>query len=192
MVFQVSNDGVAFRYLFPEQSGDVKKLKEEVSSFYFLPGTLAWLQPIAVAKSGWQATNPSYEEFYQKGIAVGTPSTLGAGWVYPALFQTGDTWVLLSESGVDRNYCGTRLRSESPDGEYRVGFPDAKESYLGGAVNPESTLPWETPWRVIVVGGLKTIAESMLGVDVAEGKGGGVDVVQTRWEGELELAANGG
>ena len=168
IVFQVSDDGVAFRYFFPGAGGEVRRLKEEVSSFHFPAGTRAWLQPMSVARSGWEKTNPSYEEFYEKDIAAGTPSTLGAGWVYPALFRAGDVWLLLSETAVGRDYCGTRLRHESPDGEYAVGFPDPRESVLGGPVNPESKLPWLTPWRIVVVGSLKTVAESMLGVDLAD------------------------
>jgi alpha-glucosidase len=168
IVFQVSDDGAAFRYFFPGAGGEVRRLTEEVSSFHFLPGTRAWLQPMSVARSGWEKTNPSYEEFYEKDIPAGTPSPLGAGWVYPALFRSGDTWLLVSETGLSRNYCATRLRSESPDGEYRVGFPDPRESIRGGPVNPESKLPWLTPWRIVVVGSLKTVAESMLGVDLAD------------------------
>jgi hypothetical protein len=168
IVFQVSNDGVAFRYSFPETDSAVHRLSEEASSFHFLPGTKAWLQPIAVAKSGWKETNPSYEEYYLKDIPAGTASPTGAGWVYPALFHSGETWLLVSEGSLQRNYCGTRLRSESPDGEYSVGFPDPRECFPGGAVNPQSTLPWRTPWRILVVGSLKTVAESMLGVDLAD------------------------
>ena len=170
IIFQVSDDGFAFRYYFPEdpKSTGLRKLSEERSSFHFLPGTKAWLQPMAVAKTGWMRTNPSYEEHYAKGIDVGTPSNLGAGWVYPALFRSGDVWLLVSESSLPRNYCGTRLRSESPDGEYFVGYPDPRENFPGGGVNPESKLPWLTPWRLVVVGDLQTIAESTLGVDLAD------------------------
>lgn len=175
LIFQVSNDGVAFRYFFPETSTAVYRLQEEVSSFHFLPGTKAWLQPMSVAKSGWKATNPSYEEFYQQEIPVGTPSTLGAGWVYPALFHSGDTWLLLSETGLGRNYCGTRLRDASPDGNYTVGFPDPRETMHGLPVNPSSTLPWLTPWRLIAIGSLKTIAESTLGIDLADKATGPAD-----------------
>lgn len=167
IIFQVSDDGVAFRYSFPETSPEVRRLKEEVSSFHFLLGTRAWLQPMSEARTGWAQTNPSYEEYYHKGIPVGTPSPL-AGWVYPALFQSGDVWLLVSETALGRDYCGTRLRAESPDGEYTIGFADPREGMKGGAVTPESTLPWATPWRLIVVGTLSTIAESNLGVDLAE------------------------
>ncbi len=175
VIFQVSNDGVAFRYFFPETSTTVHRLQEEVTSFHFLPDTVAWMQPMQVAKTGYEASNPAYEEYYQKQIPVGTPSTLGAGWVYPALFHSGETWVLVSEGSLGRTYCGTRLRHESPDGEYAVGFPDSRETIHNQPVNPSSALPWLTPWRLIAVGSLKTIAESTLGTDLADKATGPVD-----------------
>ena len=167
LIFQVSDDGVAFRYQFPETDATVHELREEVTSYHFLPGTRAWLQPIAVARQGWHVASPSYEELYAKDIPAGTPSPTGAGWVYPALFRTGADWLLVSESGLGRTYCGTRLRAAAPGGEYQVGFADPREVIPGGPANPRSTLPWATPWRLIVIGDLRTIAESMLGVDLA-------------------------
>ena len=168
IVFQVSNDGLGFRYVFPEKDDTVRKLKEEKTTFHFPADTRAWIQPIAVARHGWCEVNPSYEEYYEKDSPVGRPSPTGAGWVYPALFRSADTWVLLSETGLGRNHCATRLRSEAPDGEYAIGYPDPREGGFGGPVFPESKLPWATPWRVIALGSLKTVTESMLGIDLAD------------------------
>ena len=168
VTFQVSNDGVVFRYVFPDSSSTPHALREERTSFHMLPDARAWLQPMSRAKTGFGNSNPAYEEYYRQDVPVGGRSPTGAGWVYPALFREGDTWLLVSESGLDRNYAGTRLRSEYSNGEYSLGFPDPREGINGGAVNPRSTLPWHTPWRVIVVGSLRTVAESMLGVDVAD------------------------
>lgn len=168
IIFQLSNDGLGFRYRFPESDATVRKLTSETTSFRFPADTKAWLQPMARAKTGWAETNPSYEEYHEQEIPVGKPSPTGAGWIYPALFRTGDTWVLLSEAAPQRGYCNTRLATESPDGEYSIAFADPRETVFGGAAHPESALPWITPWRVVVVGSLKTIAESMLGVDLAD------------------------
>lgn len=168
IVFQVSNDGLGFRYRFPETDASVRKMESEATTFHFPDETRAWLQPMSVAKTGWAKTNPSYEEHYQMDIPAGTPSTLGAGWVYPALFRTGETWVLLSEAAPNRQYCNTRLAHESPGGEYGVAFPDPREVITGGVSHPQGKLPWVTPWRVVAVGSLKTITESMLGVDLAD------------------------
>ncbi|MFD1257295.1 glycoside hydrolase family 97 catalytic domain-containing protein [Mucilaginibacter terrae] len=168
LIFQVSNDGVAFRYHFPERSTDVKKITAELTSYRFNADTKGWLQPMSDSKTGWEKSNPSYEEYYEQGIAVGKASPIKAGWVYPALFQAGNNWALVSETFPDGNYCGTRLQAQSPNGEYAVGFPQSTEVFPGGALNPESKLPWYTPWRIITVGSLKTITESTLGTDVAK------------------------
>jgi hypothetical protein len=168
LIFQVSDDGVAFRYYFPQPSSTMRSLRREASSFQFLPQTKAWLQPIAVAKSGWNEVNPSYEELYSHDVMVGTPSPTGAGWAYPALFRSGETWLLVSEGSLPANFSASRLRNEWRSREYTVSYPDPLEGINGGAVNPESTLPWLTPWRFVVIGSLKTIVESTLGTDLAD------------------------
>jgi len=168
IIFQVSNDGVAFRYYFPDKSSDTKTIKEEFTSFHFDTSARAFLQPMQIAKSGWQKSNPAYEEHYKQNILVTDTSTFGAGWVYPALFRYKGTWMLITESSLDSNYCGTRLQSNSPDGEYKVGFPDLREVFTGKGYLPNSKLPFYSPWRVITMGSLKTIVESTLGTDVAK------------------------
>lgn len=167
--FQVSNDGVVFRYEIPKDASlEGLDITEELTSFKFPVASKGWLQPVAVAKSGWEQTNPSYEEHYQQGIAVGTPEPTNTGWVYPALFQSDDTWVLITEAGLDGNYCATRLRPDSPNGEYRVGFPDPREVMPPGDLLPRIQGDFRSPWRVLTIGNLATIAESTLGLDVAD------------------------
>src|SRR4030095_14661115 len=118
LIFQVSNDGVAFRYEFPEKSTDIRKIKEEATSFHFYDGTRAWLQPKTEAQSGWEHSNPSYEAHYMSDISTGTPSPGPNGWVYPALFRYRDVWMLITEAALGRTYCGTALQQNSPDNEY--------------------------------------------------------------------------
>src|SRR5678816_1636935 len=84
IVFQVSNDGVAFRYYFPETTTDIKTIKEELTSFHFDTSARAFLQPMQIAKTGFEKSNPAYEEHYKQNIRVMDTSTFGAGWVYPA------------------------------------------------------------------------------------------------------------
>jgi hypothetical protein len=52
VIFQVSNDGLAFRYSFPETSATVRMIVEEITSFHLPAEAKAWLQPMAVATSG--------------------------------------------------------------------------------------------------------------------------------------------
>jgi alpha-glucosidase len=167
IIFQVSDDGVAFHYYFPEASDDVKEITDELTSFHFLNGVKAWLQPKAIAKSGWGKCNPSYEEHYYQDIPPDTSAPFEAGWVYPALFKYHDTWVLISETNMDGTYCGTGLKQHSPDNEYAVKFPQKEEFFPGGGINPKSKLPWYSPWRTITIGSLATIIESTMGTDLA-------------------------
>lgn len=167
MIFQVSNDGVAFRYMFPGKTTALKYITKEHTSFHFYEGARAWLQPKTEAQSGWEHSNPSYEAHYMMDIKTGTPAPGANGWIYPAMFKYGDTWMLITEAALGRTYCGTSLQQYSPDNEYKINFPQSAEKFTNGALNPQSVLPWESPWRIIAIGELKTIAESTLGTDLA-------------------------
>lgn len=167
VTFRVSNDGVAFRYSVTDPKIPEKQFERETTSFRFAPTARAWLQPIAPAQSGWSNVNPSYEEHYQMNIPVGTPSTLGAGWVFPALFKTGDSFVLVSEAGMDGSWHGSRLHHTSENGEYKLDIPQAPEVFTGGDLLAHGKDKLVSPWRIAAIGDLATIMESTLGTDVA-------------------------
>lgn len=167
IIFRVSDDGIAFRYVFPGQSEDMKQIVKEITTFNLKSDSRAWLQPMQVAQTGWKNVNPAYEEHYQMDIKVGTPAPTEAGWVFPALFESNGSWILITESGMDGRYCASRLEQNALDGEYSLGFPMAPEVFTGGGLLPESNLPFHSPWRIIAVGSLATIVESTLGTDLA-------------------------
>lgn len=166
--FSVSDDGVAFRYEMPGSSDEPLRVEDEFTSFHFPDDTRAWLQPMAVAQTGWSNTNPSYEEHYVMDIPVGQTSPSEAGWVFPALFQSGGVWLAVTEAGIGEHYHASRLQPQSPGGEYRIGYPMAAEVMPGGALKAEAQLPFHSPWRIIAVGDLTTLTDSSLGTDLAE------------------------
>jgi len=168
VIFRVSNHGVAFRYLLTGNSKELQYITEEKTAYRFANGSKGFLQPMAVAKTGWCETNPSYEEHYVMDVKPGTQSPLGAGWIYPALFNKDNVWMLISETALGRNYCGTRLIPGKNDNEFQVGFPDARETFTNSFVNPQSVLPWATPWRIMAIGSLANVTESTLGTDLAD------------------------
>ncbi|NLP56871.1 glycoside hydrolase family 97 protein [Lutibacter sp. B1] len=168
IIFQLSNDGIALRYYFPESTSEIKKIVEEKTTYSFDINTKAWLQPMSKAKTGWESTNPSYEEHYSMNVPVSAKSPIGEGWVYPALFNTNDIWVLITETGLQENYCGSRLMYNESVNSLQVTFPQKEEIFPNGALNPQSELPWYTPWRIITIGSLNTITESTLGTDLAD------------------------
>jgi len=166
--FRVSDDGVAFRYEMPGKTVEPVVVENELTSFDFPHDARAWLQPVAVAQTGWSNTNPSYEEHYQMDIPVGRTSPSEAGWVFPALFQSRGVWLAITEAGMDGNFHASRLKAHSPGGEYLIGYPMAAEVMPGGALKAQSTLPFNSPWRIIAVGDLATLTNSSLGTDLAE------------------------
>lgn len=169
IIFQVSNDGVAFRYALPDASDKSLSVTEEKTAFGFDPTTTSWLHPMQAGKTGWSRTQPSYEEYYVN-TPVGQPSPMDEGWCLPALFKTSDdVWVLICDSDVDENYCAVRLAKESTGGMYHVAFPHPEE-HRGPVdpVNPVITAPFQSPWRVLIIGdNLNTIVTSTLMTDVA-------------------------
>jgi hypothetical protein len=170
IIFRISDDGVAFRYYFPGNSEDVKTISQETTSYVFTEGTKAWIQPIASPKTGWKRSNPSYEEDYEQEVDIRELKKNESGWVYPALFNSAGVWMCITETAPYRDYCGTRLKHEDGSLEFTVGFPSQKETLneKEGA-NPNSKLPWSSPWRIIAIGqDLGTIVESTLGTDLAK------------------------
>ncbi|MCM1050924.1 MAG: glycoside hydrolase family 97 protein [Paenibacillus sp.] len=151
--FMVGDNDVAFRYVIPRhgECGAVRILNES-TGFRLPEGTTTFLSPQSDAMIGWKRTKPSYEEKYRADAPMDTVSQYGHGYTFPALFHTpGDGWVLVSETGVDSHYCGSRL-SDFSNGLYTVEFPMPEENNGNGTSEPAFALPGATPWRTVTVG----------------------------------------
>lgn len=169
ITFHLADNGVAFRYVFEENSDEDKTIEKENTSFKLPSVARAWLHPHDDVKNCWAQTCPSYEDNYVIDIPVGTQAPKKAGWSFPALYKAEDTWILITEAGLEPPYCGTRLAQESPDGEYFIEFPQRGETVKPiDPVTPISKLPVRTPWRVIMLGQLNDIVENTLVTDVSE------------------------
>jgi hypothetical protein len=165
---RASNDGIAFCY----RLGDNKEatITAEATGFAFPAGTTTFLHPMAVSKSGWERTQPSYEEHYLYDKPVGEPSPLGQGWCLPALFKVADRgWVLIGETGVDARYFGARLANDSPNGVYHIDLPQKEEHLLEAPVEPQVAAGQWMPWRFVLVGKtLAPIVASTMATDLVE------------------------
>ena len=185
IIFQVSDDNIAFRYAVPRQKWQHKeakrlRIKSEISSFYFPDGTTTFISPQIGPETGWEQTKPSYEEGYSADAAMDTPSQYGHGYIFPALFHipltshpsplTSDSaWALVSETGVGSNYCGSHLTDYQAGIGYSVAYPDAGENNGYGTDFAAIPLPGETPWRTITLGQtLKPIVETTISYDLVE------------------------
>lgn len=191
--FRVSDNNVAFRYLIPKEgeTGSVR-IMDELTEFSFCDNAdstyiSTYLTPQSHAMVDWKRTKPSYEEHYDIGAPIAKASEFGHGYTFPCLFRMGDDgWVLISETGVGGNYCGSRLsdskvitrdNSGTPDDpsddkvyySYKLEYPMPEENNGNGTSEPAISLPGATPWRTITLGEtLRPIVETTVAWDVVE------------------------
>lgn len=169
---QVAHCNIAFRYrlLKPDGRGAVRVM-DESTGFHLPPYATGFLTPQSDAMVGWKRTKPSYEEEYIIDAPIDTKSKYGHGFTFPAVFRIADkAWTLVSETGVDRNYCGSRL-SDPENGVFTLEFPMPEENNGNGTVEPAFSLPGVTPWRLITVGhSPRPLAQTTLPWDVVEEK----------------------
>ena len=155
IIFRVYNDGVAFRYAFPNQSDSSLSITDEATGYVIPQGTSRWMQPF----------DKSYEKFYPLNTGVSDEKNAGE-WAFPALYKVNNEplWVLISEAGITRQNCAARLNYKQGTNLYKVTYPSATKNWNGGAV---SSLPWKSQWHVIMVGTLSDLVESTLITDVS-------------------------
>ena len=170
VIFRVNNNDVAFQYKLHAQ-GELKScmVKQEASGFVFPVGTTTFLTPQSKTMVGFARTMPSYEMQFTVDAPMGQNGSENNGYTFPCLFKVNNEgWVLISETGVDSRYCGSRLLGH-PNGLYTIGFPMEGENNGNGTSAPGMNLPGFTPWRTITVGEtLAPIVETTVPFDVVE------------------------
>ena len=155
VIIRAYNDGIAFRYEFPDKQGSFL-IKDELTSYTIPVETARWMEKWTIANEGLYT-------------AINGGKVPSGEWGYPALFNTSnkDCWFLLHEADVGRNYCGTKLSNAADSAKYKLSFPNPKDGKGLGESMPAITLPWKSPWRLIFMGALADIVESTLVNDVS-------------------------
>ena len=176
MEFFVKDNDVAFRYLIPRQKNNNPKtaiITEEATSFLMPEQTTTFICPQIDPMKGWERTKPSYEEEYKADAPMAQESQFGQGYTFPCLFRlpsnSGDSWVLISETGVSSLYCGSHLSDYREGQGYTIAYPQQGENNGFGSAFASIPLPGATPWRTITVGQtLAPIVETTIPYDVVE------------------------
>ena len=171
VVFQVSNNNIAFRYELPawgERRSCV--VEKEATGFNFPAVTTTFLSPMMAPMAGFARTTPSYESGYEADGPLVKSTRNSEGYVFPGLFHVGtDGWVLVSETGVSSLYCASHLSDGTKDGLYTIEYPNPKQNNGYGSTGAAIGLPGVTPWRTLTVGEtLKPIVETTIPFDVVE------------------------
>ncbi|MBN2813889.1 MAG: glycoside hydrolase family 97 catalytic domain-containing protein [Bacteroidales bacterium] len=152
LIVRAYDDGVAFRYEFPDKEGTYV-VQDEITGYLIPGGTRRWMEK-------WDMAN---EALYTRIKDEAVQQT----WSYPALFNSADSlcWYLIHEAGLDRSYCGTKLSNVTDKDLFKLTFPDPGDG--NGSSQPTIALPWKSPWRVVIMGSLADIVESTLVDDVS-------------------------
>lgn len=143
---RLSDDGASYRYLM-EGDGE-HRIDDESGAWELAADGTAWMQ---------RSYAVNYEAEWMQTTATASNGTGNVG--YPALFQQGEQYVLLTEADLHGDYSGSHL-AHTP-GTLRYGV----DLFQGAPVT--STGDLTTPWRVAIVGGLDTVVESTLVDDLA-------------------------
>jgi len=152
LIIRAYNDGLAFRYEFPEKEGSFV-VKDELTTYTIPSNDKRWMEKWDLANEG------PYSLIKDESIQQ--------TWSVPALFNSTDSvcWYLIHEADLNRSYCGTKLSNVANNSSFKLTFPDPGDGK--GESQPTITLPWKSPWRVIVMGSLADIVESTLIDDVS-------------------------
>jgi hypothetical protein len=155
IVFRAYNNGIAFRYIFPNQSDSIFHIVDEATTYVIPAGNKRWTQPF----------QNSYEDFFIPSMD-GVSQEKKSEWGYPLLYQvqTKPVWVLLSEADNTETNCAARLTNNENPAHYKVTYPKERNQWHGAVT---STMPWESQWHVMMIGDLSNIVGSTLVTDLS-------------------------
>ncbi|NOR12023.1 MAG: hypothetical protein GQ545_02105 [Candidatus Aminicenantes bacterium] len=141
VVFRVYDDGLAFRYIFPEQeSMSELTIQSEDTSFNFSENFNCY----ALQLGGY--TTPYEKEFDEIVLEdIDSESIIGL----PLLLKTSSCWIAVTEANLT-DYAGMYLSPVEENSRTLV----SKLSPLPGDqdIAVQASVPHNTPWRVLMIG----------------------------------------
>ena len=155
MVLRLYNDGIAFRYEYPEA------WTGSDPTVYRIPeGTRRWMQQWTDSYEGYFPLSTTYKVEPVPSFSGISKSEEGYNnrWGYPALLEPQDgLFVLLSEANIEHGQSASCLYNDKE--LYKVVPADRTKGTVPVVRN--------TPWRVAIIGSLGDVVESTLITDVS-------------------------
>ena len=156
MVLRLYNDGIAFRYEYPEA------WTGSDPTVYRIPeGTRRWMQQWTDSYEGYFPLSTTYKVEPVPSFSGISKSEEGYNnrWGYPALLEPQDgLFVLLSEANIEHGQSASCLYNDKE--LYKVVPADLTKGTVPIVRN--------TPWRVAIIGSLGDVVESTLITDVSK------------------------
>jgi alpha-glucosidase len=165
VTFKLFDTGLAFNYAFSDEEATTYTLTEELTGFQLPLDGFGWMHPYDTV---WQWA-PAYETYFEHKLPVGTPSPENKnGWAFPMLFHTGADWLLITDADMMEGYTGMFVNGNPQNGLYTLILPHEEEALGACPSQPTLTLPFRTPWRVVITGDNPgTILESNMVFDLS-------------------------
>lgn len=139
IIFRVYNDGFAFRYLIPRESGNAEVIMENsqinINNFQY-----SWAQEY----------RNDYSWYYNQRDWVATSTQ--REFCAPVLVQSTFTNFLITEASNFGSYATSKIIANTQSGSFQ--YQKVGSIY--------TTYPLQTPWRAVILGSLPTIVESTL------------------------------
>ena len=143
------NDGIAFRYLIPQQDSIQKiRLRSENTEFRLTTDTTDWALELPNYRSSYESEYvklPTTAFSNQGGVSsnflIGLPLLMHA---------PGDAWMALMEADIEGN---SSMYVTNPSGNWAGHWFVSKLSprFDDAELAVESAAPWHSPWRVLLV-----------------------------------------
>ena len=166
MVLRLYNDGIAFRYDYPEAwTGS------DPTVFRIPEGTRRWMQQWTDSYEGFFPLSTTYKVEPVPSFSGISKSEEGYNnrWGYPALLEPQDgLFVLLSEANIEHGQSASCLYNNKElfkvvPADHTFESPEGGWPKQGDRVN----IVRNTPWRVAIIGSLADVVESTLITDVS-------------------------
>lgn len=150
ITFRVYDDGIAFKYGINAVGGE-EHIINEYTAYNVPQGAKRWMQQY----------DPGYEKFFPPSIDGELTNHPDVNlWGYPGLVELQDSvYMLVTEANIRRGHCGSFLYNGDNRDNYQVRLADKKQVLNGS---------WNSPWRLLIIGGLSDVVESTLVTDVSD------------------------
>jgi alpha-glucosidase len=133
--FRVFDDGVGFRYSFPEQNGqDSVVILDELTQFTFPGDPQVWWIPV-------HSENSYYESLYRK-TRISETDTINT----PATFETTDGLYLAIHEANLTDFASMTLRKAGPNQYVSELVP------WSNGIKVYAKTPFVSPWRTLIIG----------------------------------------
>ena len=164
VLFRLYDDGFAFRYEIPKTGGHSTAVLTDEASRIRIANFKSCTVCQFLENQGGNDPNYPYEGFYTRYTDWATLTAAGdARFNTPSLAYNGREYLLISEADNRSFFCTSLMKAEQQKGEFSYSWTGQTKDYATDKAHRIScTLPFTTPWRMVVCGAIKTIFETTM------------------------------